>query len=203
MVALAQRFGEYNFGSLALAAYIKLHIHFCMPKFGKQSSFTKFYYLQYTVWHCSFVKSIWIHGLSKANVNTVFDSQILEAKQWSRSLRIGSNLLVSNLSIIIGTSFLLYLVGYIMLLFSGIWGVNVTSDWQRYITCRSIPLRTAMRPDYYGQWYWKLVPFLLFSTGKTIVHAFYFEFLVAQLPDKIKGLVSDYCWLSMVSWHVY
>ena len=49
MVALAQRFGEYNFGSLALAAYIKLHIHFHMPKFGKQSSFTKFYYSIYSV----------------------------------------------------------------------------------------------------------------------------------------------------------
>ena len=32
------------------------------------------------------------------------------------------------------------------------------------------------------------IPFLLFSTGKTIMVVFYFEFLVAQLPDKIKGL---------------
>ena len=88
----------------------------------------------------------------------------------------------------IGTGFLLHLVGYIMLMFSGIWGVNVTSDWRRYISCTSIPLRAAMRPDFYVEWYWKLVPFLLFSAGETIIHVSYLEFLVAQLPDKIKGL---------------
>ena len=88
----------------------------------------------------------------------------------------------------IGTGFLLYLIGFIMLVFSGIWGVNVTSDWQRYISCRSIPPRAAMWPDYYVEWYWKLVPFLLFSTGKTIMYVFFLEFLVAQLPDRIKGL---------------
>ena len=90
----------------------------------------------------------------------------------------------------IGTGILLYLVGYIMLLFSGIWGVNVTSDWQRYISCRVIysTSEAGTWPDYYVQWYWKLVPFLLLSTGKTIMHVFYTEFLVAQLPEKIKGL---------------
>ena len=75
-----------------------------------------------------------------------------------------------------------------MLVFPGICGVNVTNDWQRYISCSIIPPRTAMWPDYYVGWYWKLVPFLIFSTGRAILNVFFLEFLMAQLPDKIKGL---------------
>ena len=87
----------------------------------------------------------------------------------------------------IGTGFLLYLVGYIMLVFPGIRGVNITNDWQRYISCSIIPPRAAMWPDYLVEWYWKLVPFLIFSTGRAILNVFFLEFLMAQLPDKIKG----------------
>ena len=88
----------------------------------------------------------------------------------------------------IGTGFLLYLIGFILLVFPGIWGVNEANGWQRYITCQELPPRTTVWPDYYVAWYWKLVPFLLFSTGKTLMYIFFLEFLVAQLPDKIKGL---------------
>ena len=89
----------------------------------------------------------------------------------------------------IGASFFVYLVGFLMLELLGIWGVKLSNDdWQRYIACKGLSPRTTIWPDYRVEWYWKLFPFLLYATGETMMYVFFLEFLVAQLPDKTKGL---------------
>ena len=74
----------------------------------------------------------------------------------------------------ISAGLLLYLVGYTMLVIPGIWGVIISSDTHRYLSCLEIPPRAAMWPDYYIPWYWKLGPYLIYGTGRTL---FYVVFL--------------------------
>ena len=49
----------------------------------------------------------------------------------------------------ISAGLLLYLVGYTMLVIPGIWGVIISNDTHRYLSCIQIPPRAAMWPDYY------------------------------------------------------
>ena len=49
----------------------------------------------------------------------------------------------------ISAGLLLYLVGYTMLVTPGIWGVIISNDTHRYLSCIQIPPRAAMWPDYY------------------------------------------------------
>ena len=88
----------------------------------------------------------------------------------------------------ISAGLLLYLVGYTMLIIPGIWGVIISNDTHRYLSCIEIPPRAAVWPDYYIPWYWKLVPFLIYGTGRTIFYVIFLKFLIAQLPEKMKGL---------------
>ena len=88
----------------------------------------------------------------------------------------------------ISAGLLLYLVGYTMLVIPGIWGVIISNDTHRYLSCIKIPPRAAMWPDYYIPWYWKLGPYLIFGTGRTIFYVVFLKFLITQLPEKMKGL---------------
>ena len=39
------------------------------------------------------------------------------------------------------------------------------------------------------EWYWKVVPLLLTSTGRVLALIIMFEFAIAQSPDRMKGFV--------------
>ena len=88
----------------------------------------------------------------------------------------------------ISAGLLLYLVGYTMLVIPGIWGVIISNDTHRYLSCIEIPPRAAMWPDYYIPWYWKLGPYLVYGTGRTLFYVVFLKFLIAQIPEKMKGL---------------
>ena len=88
----------------------------------------------------------------------------------------------------ISAGLLLYLVGYTMLIVQNIWGVIISNDTHRYLSCIEIPPRAAMWPDYYIPWYWKLGPYLIYDTGRTIFYVVFLKFLIAQIPEKMKGL---------------
>ena len=88
----------------------------------------------------------------------------------------------------ISAGLLLYLVGYTMLIVQSIWGVIISNDTHRYLSCLEIPPRAAMWPDYYIPWYWKLGPYLIYGTGRTLFYIVFLTFLIAQIPEKMKGL---------------
>ena len=44
-------------------------------------------------------------------------------------------------------------------------------------------------PGQYLEWYWKLPLFIVYGIGKIIIGVLLFEFVIAQSPDKMKGLV--------------
>ena len=75
-----------------------------------------------------------------------------------------------------------------MLIIPGIWGVIISNDTHRYLSCIEIPPRAAMWPDYYIPWYWKLGPYLIYGTGRTLFYVVFLKFLIAQIPEKMKGL---------------
>ena len=39
------------------------------------------------------------------------------------------------------------------------------------------------------EWYWKLGPFVIYGVGKTIASVLSLELIIAQSPEKMKGLV--------------
>ena len=76
-------------------------------------------------------------------------------------------------------------VSFMLLAATGVYGTLLSNDLQRYLSCQALNTSTKP-PDSYVDWYWKIGAFLLGGTGKTIV---YVEFIIAQSPDKMKGLV--------------
>ena len=80
------------------------------------------------------------------------------------------------------------ILGHILLSVLGVVGVIVSDDIQRYLSCKSRALN-ATNPGDYVEWYWKLVPCILYGIGKTIIGVFLFEIIIAQSPDKMKGFV--------------
>ena len=88
----------------------------------------------------------------------------------------------------IGASLFVYIVGYMLLVASSVYGVIVSDDIQRYLSCTALNM-TTHPPDSHVEWYWKLGPFLLYRIGFTISTFLILEFIVAQSPDKMKGLV--------------
>ena len=67
----------------------------------------------------------------------------------------------------IGIGLLIHLAGYIALEAAGIWGVAVTQDQHRYLSCAALsPTNTIVWPDYYWEWYWKLTPFIFCGVGR-------------------------------------
>ena len=80
------------------------------------------------------------------------------------------------------------LLGYMLVHASGVWGVIISNDTSRYLTCIALNT-TVVPPDVYVEWYWKVVPLLLYGIGRTICNILLYEFMIAQSPDKMKGLV--------------
>ena len=89
----------------------------------------------------------------------------------------------------IGIGLLIHLAGYIALEAAGIWGVAVTQDQHRYLSCAALsPTNTIVWPDYYWEWYWKLTPFIFCGVGRTMITVLLLKFIVAQSPERMKGL---------------
>ena len=92
-----------------------------------------------------------------------------------------------NLSMLnwINAAMLMCTVSFMLISATGVYGVMLSNDVQRYLSCQA--LNTSIRPDSYVNWYWKIGPFLLGGIGKTIAYVLYLEFIIAQSPDKMKG----------------
>ena len=87
-----------------------------------------------------------------------------------------------------GVGFLMMLTGYVLLEATGIWGAIISNSMSRYLTCtRLLPNMTGWPEDHIN-WYWKLGPFIIYSFGQTIMSVLTLEFIIAQSPDKMKGL---------------
>ena len=57
----------------------------------------------------------------------------------------------------------------------------------RYVSCERLA-HNASHPSDNIDWYWKLVPFILFGVGRTVSKVL-LELIIAQSPDKMKGFV--------------
>ena len=89
----------------------------------------------------------------------------------------------------IGAGLFVYMVGFVLLQASGVYGILYYSgDVQRYLSCTALAPNATV-PDSYTKWYWKIVPGVLYNIGDTISKVLLFEFVIAQSPDKMKGLV--------------
>ena len=86
----------------------------------------------------------------------------------------------------IAAGLLMTLVGFILLDAVELGSVFEYDDIQRYLSCTQ--LNVTVQPDDYVDWYWKLGPFLLYGTGKVLAAVSFFVFLIAQSPEKMKGL---------------
>ena len=82
----------------------------------------------------------------------------------------------------------MYTLGYILLSVLGVVGVTVSDDVQRYLSC-AVLAPNATNPGDYVERYWKLDLCILYGIGKTISSVLLHEFIIAQSPDKMKGLV--------------
>ena len=76
--------------------------------------------------------------------------------------------------------------GFICLIALGLGGVLVSGGTQRYLSCEP---PNGTYPGDYMEWYWKLDPSICYSIGNTIIEVLLFELIIAQSPDKMKGLV--------------
>ena len=89
----------------------------------------------------------------------------------------------------IGAGLIMSILGYVLLQAAGIWGVVVSDDVQRYLSCISMAPNTTEWPDSHVVWYWKLGPFVIFGVGRAIAAVLILELIIAQSPEKMKGLV--------------
>ena len=85
----------------------------------------------------------------------------------------------------LGIGFFVYLLGKFLLEGLMIKAV-VSDDSQKYLSCRNF---TRVSLDDYFDWYWSLGPYLIYGFGRTIVTVLPNVFIIAQSPDKMKGLV--------------
>ena len=88
----------------------------------------------------------------------------------------------------IGAGLFMCTLGFILLSALGVVGVIVSDDAQRYLSCTALA-PNATHPGYQMEWYWKLGPSILYGFGRTIIGVNLYEFVIAQSPDKMKGLV--------------
>ena len=79
-------------------------------------------------------------------------------------------------------------LGYILLSALGVVGVIVSDDVPRYLSCTALA-PNATNPGNYVEWYRKLGPCILYGVGKTVLAVLFLEVIIAQSPDKMKGLV--------------
>ena len=88
----------------------------------------------------------------------------------------------------VGVGFFVCTVGFVLLLATGVWGVLISNTVERYQSCTPLDSNASV-PANYVYWYWRLGPFLLYGIGKTIFDVLLLELIIAQSPDKMKGLV--------------
>ena len=95
-----------------------------------------------------------------------------------------------NLSMLlcVGVGLFVCTIGRILLSASGVIGVIVSDDVQRYLSCTGLA-HHAKYPGNELEWYWKLDPIILYGFGKTVSTVLLYELIIAQSPDKMKGLV--------------
>ena len=86
----------------------------------------------------------------------------------------------------IGAGLLMCSLGFILLSAFGVYGVIVSDDVQRYLSCTALAAN-ATNPGNNAEWYWKLGPYILYGIGSTISDVLILEFIIAQSPDKMKG----------------
>ena len=86
----------------------------------------------------------------------------------------------------IGASMFVTILGYVLSM-SEIYGVILFKDMYSYLSC-TVLAANATHPDSYVEWYWKIGPYVLFGTGKVATNVLLLEFIIAQSPDKMKGL---------------
>ena len=74
----------------------------------------------------------------------------------------------------IAAGLLMCLVGFILLDVVELYSVFVYDDIQRYLSCTE--LNVTVQPDNNVDWYWKLGPFLLLGTGRTLANVSFYMF---------------------------
>ena len=85
----------------------------------------------------------------------------------------------------LGIGFFVYLLGKFLLDGFRIKAI-VSDDLQKYLSCRNA---SVVYLDDYFAWYWSLGPYLIYGFGRTIVTVLPNVIIIAQSPDKMKGLV--------------
>ena len=86
----------------------------------------------------------------------------------------------------IGAGMFVFIVCFLLLSASAVYGVIVSDDVQRYLTCVAA---NGTAPDSYVEWYWKVGLIVLYRIGYTLSNILVLVFVIAQSPDKMKGLV--------------
>ena len=86
----------------------------------------------------------------------------------------------------IGAGMFVFIVCFISLTASALYGVIVSDDVQRYLTCLAA---NGTAPDSYVEWYWKVGLIVFYRIGYTISGILLNVIIIAQSPDKMKGLV--------------
>ena len=91
----------------------------------------------------------------------------------------------------IGISLFTYLPGLTVLLTSRLWDIAHTDYIQEYLSCTELGFNVsnATSPGNYEMGYWKIGPFILYGIGKTALGVLLLEFIFAQSPERMKGLV--------------
>ena len=95
-----------------------------------------------------------------------------------------------NLSMLrcIGAGLFVCSLGFILLSIIGVYGIIVTGDVQRYLSCTGLSPNST-DPGNHVEWYWKLDPCIMYNIGGTVINVLLYEFIIAQSPDKMKGFV--------------
>ena len=83
----------------------------------------------------------------------------------------------------LGAGLLLQILGYALLDAAGLWGVILSNNT---LSCTSM---SESNSDSLVAWYWKLAPCIMYSIGRTMTQVLLLQFVIAQSPDKMKGLV--------------
>ena len=77
---------------------------------------------------------------------------------------------------------------FMLISVTGVYRLIITEDHAyKYLSCDAIV--TSIWPVSYAEWYWRLCPSFVWGIGKTIAYILILEFIIAQSPDKMKGLV--------------
>ena len=86
----------------------------------------------------------------------------------------------------IGAGMFVFIVCFILLSASALYGVIVSNDVERYLTCLAA---NGTAPDGYVEWYWKVGLIVFYRIGYIICDILLPVFVIAQSPDKMKGLI--------------